>query len=371
MDTTLQPSGDLLRVFISGTQEDLIMERDTASSVIRALGFVPLRAEKHSSVAASPYDVCIELAKTCDLYLGLYGGRYGRIPERMLCSVTEMEYDAACASEPSKILIYRSETADIEPAQRGFLNKVQSFDKGYFRRPPFLSVEQLAQYLREDIPRWITQRIRRLPQLSKAGGHLPTAGSYLPSTRTRRPPSPEEIGPLLHAAGQGRSDLSVEVLKDFEALSYSVAVEQNEEVLRCLTLLLRGAIETRVQALRTLRVFLSVADSTHREYLHNRFRQAILYQFVNAKDVQVKQAAMNVLGAVITIDDLDTLLHYIAATADEVYRQCLPFPVLDALRNAGHEAKVRGELYNLKEIAADEKMRKRMDELLEYLRWKR
>jgi hypothetical protein len=162
----------------------------------------------------------------------------------------------------------------------------------------------------------------------------------------------------------------VQALKDLEALSYSIEVERSEEVLQRLFRLLKGAIETRVQALRTLGVFLSVADNECRERLRNRFRQAILYQFVNAKDVQVKQAAMNVLAAVITIEDLDTLLHYIAHTPDEVYRQCLPFPVLDTLRHAGHEAKIRAELYNLRQIAPDRDMQKRVDELLEYLRWK-
>lgn len=149
-----------VRVFLSSTQVDLQPERDSAEAVIARLGHECLRAETHDAPGISPEEVCRKLARDCDIYVGIFGGRYGYMVPRLGRSATEMEYREARTSNPGKVFVYVKDAEDVEDDQRRFLTEVEDFSQGYFRHERFQSVSQLAQQLERDLITWTSRRIR-------------------------------------------------------------------------------------------------------------------------------------------------------------------------------------------------------------------
>lgn len=351
-----------LRIFISGTQGDMAAERDTAELVIRSAGHDPVRAETRGSVAVPPLHVCIDMAITCDLYVGIFGPRYGTVPNGLPVSVTELEFNMARGADPRKILVYRK-VGNVEQKQAEFLARVENFTEGYFRRPRFQTAEELREFLREDISEWIADRIQRT---SNPAERVQTVA---PVPRVQRRAATEgDLRPILDAIETGFPPLRIEALKDLEALSYRMEVEKNEEVLVWLRRLFRGSVETRMQTMRTLRTFLLVTDDNHRASLRQQFHDAVLQQFASAQDVSVKQQAMDLLGYLVRIDDFDDILYHITSSPKELY--CKPFYLVEMLKNEGHESRLREALYDQKHGVVDPEVNARIDELLEYLRWR-
>ncbi len=157
-------------------------------------------------------------------------------------------------------------------------------------------------------------------------------------------------------------------IKDLEALSYSVAVEQENEVLHRLPSLLGGSVETRVLTLQMLRTFLVKTDATYRKELWRRIRQAILYQFQNATDLSVKQWALNVLDMMPDLTDLELILDHIASSLPAKYDQCRPLYYIRTLADRGHKAELQAALYAIKHGTADPLVHARVDDLLGHLR---
>ena len=153
---------DQLKVFISSTQKDLQLERNSAQAVIEQLGHQCLRAEMYDAPGTSPEFACKEMAKDCHIYIGIYGPRYGYIVPEIGISATEMEYREARKNNHNKIFIYVKNTNDIEPDQNRFLEEVEGFCNGYFRHERFSDSSELMEQVRRDVITWTTQQIRRL-----------------------------------------------------------------------------------------------------------------------------------------------------------------------------------------------------------------
>jgi tetratricopeptide (TPR) repeat protein len=139
-----------LTIFLSGTMEDLREER----TALREQGnLLPLyrvvAAEDWGARCHPPRDLCIRAARESDVYLGLYAGRYGHVPDGEEISVTEWEFDTAReAGKPILIYIRRGRKGH---RQRAFLERVSDFDVGYNRRPEFEGCDQLVAWVREDL----------------------------------------------------------------------------------------------------------------------------------------------------------------------------------------------------------------------------
>jgi hypothetical protein len=153
-------SMERLRVFLSSTQKDLQAERNTAEDLIKKLGHECLRAETLDSPGLSPEDTCRVMARTCDIYIGIFGPTYGFIVPHLGISATEMEYREAKASDTGKILVYVQEAIVSDIQQEKFLIEVQSFSNGYFRHEKFSSCHQLRKQLHRDIVTWTTKMVR-------------------------------------------------------------------------------------------------------------------------------------------------------------------------------------------------------------------
>lgn len=149
-----------LTVMVSSTQLDLQPERDCVDKIIRDYGFRTLRAETIGSRAHPSRTVCMEMARECDLYILVLGGRYGWLDDQTGRSITELEFEEARAADPTKILVYRKGGVTPDEGQAGFIARVEDFDTGYFRRPAFASLDELSAWVREDITHWVSDRAR-------------------------------------------------------------------------------------------------------------------------------------------------------------------------------------------------------------------
>ena len=91
-------AADVKKVFISSTYNDLVGYRDVAIETIRRFGWLSVAMEDFLSKDERPKDLCLQLVKKCDLYVGIFAHRYGYIPEGDNQSITEQEYHCARAS---------------------------------------------------------------------------------------------------------------------------------------------------------------------------------------------------------------------------------------------------------------------------------
>lgn len=142
---------DKIKVFISSTMTDLQAERDAVQNAIDELHLEAVRAETRPSTRYPPRHEVLAMVRDCDIYLGIFGARYGWMPPGENISVTEMEFREAC-NQGKHILVYVKDVAEREPAQTEFVERVEDFDTGRFRRPRFTSSEQLVEWVKEDIP---------------------------------------------------------------------------------------------------------------------------------------------------------------------------------------------------------------------------
>ncbi|UCC65657.1 MAG: DUF4062 domain-containing protein, partial [Anaerolineae bacterium] len=111
------------------------------------------------------------MARQCDIYLGIYGTRYGWVPPGDRVSVTEMEFQEA-RKQGKDILVYVKDVPEREEAQVEFLRRVEDFDEGYFRRPYFTTPEQLAEWVKEDIAKLVSRRYRAGEEAVETEGKL-------------------------------------------------------------------------------------------------------------------------------------------------------------------------------------------------------
>ena len=162
---------DRLKIFISSTMTDLQAERQAVEQAIAELRLEAVRAETIGSQAVSSRQACLEMARQCDIYLGIYGARYGWVSPGDQVSVTEMEFQEA-QKQGKDILIYVKDVPKREEAQEDFLRRVEDFDEGFFRRPYFTTPEQLAEWMKEDIAGLVSRRYREGEEAVEAQGKI-------------------------------------------------------------------------------------------------------------------------------------------------------------------------------------------------------
>ncbi|MBN2394514.1 MAG: DUF4062 domain-containing protein [Anaerolineae bacterium] len=172
-----------IRVFVSSTIKDLQPERDVVARALQSLDLEVVRAENIGSQSASPYEVSLMMEQQCDIYLGIYGGRYGSIVPGDGRSITEIEYHTAREKE-KPILLYRKIGVDVEPEQAEFLAFVGNMKQGHTWRE-FDAGDvpgQLMVWVQTDVraevqrhPEWATRRPTRERVLLASLGRSPGA----------------------------------------------------------------------------------------------------------------------------------------------------------------------------------------------------
>jgi hypothetical protein len=103
-------------VFVSSTFTDMQAYRRKVRDALTQLETVVRGMEQFGSKPGSPVEECLEIVRSCRLYVGVFGMRYGSVPDGFEKSMTHLEYDEAQKLEmPS--LIYILDENQMIPAK--------------------------------------------------------------------------------------------------------------------------------------------------------------------------------------------------------------------------------------------------------------
>jgi hypothetical protein len=189
------------RVFVSSVMRGFEAEREAARSAVASLRLQPVMAEDFGAQPYSPQTGCLDGVRSSDVYVGVFGARYGS-PTAAGKSATEEEFDEALA-RGLPILCF-VQAGDKEAEQEAFLQRVKQYETGLlvarFAAPTELSL-QVVQALNDllgrpgvaaidaaaagelfDAYRWGT-----LPDPRNAPRHLPWLGAVVVPERQGDP----------------------------------------------------------------------------------------------------------------------------------------------------------------------------------------
>lgn len=147
-----------VRVFVSSTLEELAPERVAAREAIEGLRLIPvlfeLGARPHPP--RSLYQAYVEQS---DIFVGIYGERYGWVAPGMEISGLEDEY--RLAAEKPRLLYVKRPAANRESRMRGFLDRIdEESDVSY---QPFSNADQLRELLANDLALLLSERFQAAP----------------------------------------------------------------------------------------------------------------------------------------------------------------------------------------------------------------
>ncbi len=103
-------------VFVSSTYSDLSEHRNAVKEQIsrRKMVFIGMEHFGANPDNYPPASVIIEEVKKADVYIGVFGVRYGYIDQATGLSMTELEYREAKASNKPMLLYVIKETANVK-----------------------------------------------------------------------------------------------------------------------------------------------------------------------------------------------------------------------------------------------------------------
>lgn len=126
-------------VFVSSVIRGFEEFRAAARQGIELMDCRPIMAEQFSARPYSSEVACTHEAQQSDVYLVIFGQRYGYETEDGL-SITHAEYRAA--RDASRPILAFVQDCDMEPKQRAFKEEVEQYSQGVFRTT-FTTAEQL------------------------------------------------------------------------------------------------------------------------------------------------------------------------------------------------------------------------------------
>lgn len=105
------------RVFLSSTKTDLERERAAVETALHQFhNTVFVGMEYFGSVPGLPKDVCLKKVAESDIYVGIFGNRYGHVDAASERSMTELEYREAMV-HCLPCLIYLNDDSAMSPIQ--------------------------------------------------------------------------------------------------------------------------------------------------------------------------------------------------------------------------------------------------------------
>lgn len=144
-------------VFLSSTFEDMKEYRKAIIDRIIKRRMVPICMENWGANANKVTSVITDEVKKADIYLGIFGTRYGYVDENTNMSMTEIEYREALASN-KPILVYIAKnakdditTGDNSQKMLELLTEIEKERIVYY----FNSIEQLGEQVFADLERYI------------------------------------------------------------------------------------------------------------------------------------------------------------------------------------------------------------------------
>jgi hypothetical protein len=103
-------------IFVGSTFEDMKDYRRAVRDALTQLEAIVRGMEYFGSKPGTPVDECLAVVASCQIYVGIFGMRYGSVPEGHDLSMTHLEYEEAQRCElPSLIYILDESSQPILP----------------------------------------------------------------------------------------------------------------------------------------------------------------------------------------------------------------------------------------------------------------
>lgn len=179
-----------IKVFVSSTWEDLQPERDAVERVVHRMAELEFSGMEHfGSSPRSARDESLERVDAADVYVGIFGGRYGS-------GITEEEYRRALERNLPCLLYFKAEEAlpeerrEKDPeriAKRAALHAELRDSRHGHLSSSFSSPEDLAAQVAADLHNWLFKRYLT-PALTAAAqqGRFPEIREIVERTRDRQ-----------------------------------------------------------------------------------------------------------------------------------------------------------------------------------------
>ena len=163
-------SNNQLRVFVGSTYTDLKSYREAVRDSLHRLELIVRGMEYFGAQPDDPLSECINIVRSCKIYIGIFGMRYGSIREGQQKSMTHLEYEEAQFIRiPSLIYIIDEDKQPVLPVHMETgpgaekLRQLKALLRERHIVSLFTSEEDLASKIAHDLPQ----------QLRKIGGWLP------------------------------------------------------------------------------------------------------------------------------------------------------------------------------------------------------
>jgi hypothetical protein len=108
----------MARIYVSSTFVDLREHRAKVIETLRQLGHDVVAMENYVADVQIPLEKCLDDVSSCDMYVGVFGWRYGYIPDddAMGLSITEYEYRCAEQKEMPRLVFILDESLTMSTA---------------------------------------------------------------------------------------------------------------------------------------------------------------------------------------------------------------------------------------------------------------
>jgi Domain of unknown function (DUF4062) len=117
------------RIFISSVMRDFAAERAAAKEAVLGLRQTPVMAEDFGAQPRSSQMACLDGVRNCDVYVGIFGSRYGYVAPSSGLAATEEEFQEA-RRQGIPILCFE-QIGPKEPPQALFLQRIKDYENGY------------------------------------------------------------------------------------------------------------------------------------------------------------------------------------------------------------------------------------------------
>ena len=146
------------RVFLSSVIRGFTAERRAAREAVELLRQRPIMAEDFGAQPVSPRRACLEAVRTSDVFVAIFGARYGSVIPSSGISVSEEEFLEA-RRLGKDMLCFVQVGVRPEAPQTVLLRRVQDYESGFltarFESPSVLKdqlIRSLGDLLRRQCP---------------------------------------------------------------------------------------------------------------------------------------------------------------------------------------------------------------------------
>ena len=164
-----------VRVFVSSTLVELAEERAAVRAAVESLRLTPVMFESGAR-AHPPRDLYRAYLDQSDVFVGVYGHRYGWIAPGERVSGLEDEY--LRSGERPKLIYVKRVEGGREPALDTLLGRVRADDRVSYR--PFGDADELRDLVAEDLATLLSERFERLPDAWAQPASAPVPGVWGP-----------------------------------------------------------------------------------------------------------------------------------------------------------------------------------------------